>query len=92
MTPTPYEHTLAEQISEFLRDQFPVTAGDVDHHTDLFDAGIVDSVGVTETIAWLEATYQVRIPDEALLSDEFTTIAGIARVIAALQATAAAAP
>jgi len=41
----------------------------------------VDSVGVIELLEFVNEQFGVRIPDEALLSDEFTTIDGMAVVI-----------
>ena len=48
--------------------------------------------GVAETLAYIEERYGVEVPDDVLLSDEFTTIDGIARSIVELVADAAAPP
>jgi acyl carrier protein len=84
MTPPHDEPTVAADLEAFLRDQFPVTATGLDRRTDLFDAGVIDSVGVTETLAHLEARYGIHIPDAVLLSEEFTTVDGMARAITKL--------
>jgi acyl carrier protein len=85
MTKTQFdEATVAAEFEDFLLAQFPATAAGVGRDVDLFDAGVVDSVGVAETVAFLEDRYAVEIPDELLLSDDFTTIAGIARSIVQL--------
>jgi acyl carrier protein len=89
MTMTPLdEAAVAAEFEDFLHAQFPVTAAGVDRDVDLFDAGVIDSIGVAETIAFLEDNYGVEIPDDLLLSDDFTTIAGIARSIVHLTAGA----
>jgi acyl carrier protein len=76
---------VAAELEAFLLDQFPATtSGGVGYDVDLFDTGVVDSVGVAETLAHIEECYQVEIPDEVLLSDEFTTITGMARTIVTL--------
>lgn len=76
---------LAREIEAFVAEQFP-TAGDLSREVDLFDAGVIDSIGVVELIAYVESRYAVALPDEALLSQEFGTIAGMARVVASLLA------
>jgi acyl carrier protein len=83
------ERHVADEIVSFLEEQFPATTSDgVGRDVDLFDTGVIDSVGVAETLAYIEERYQVEIPDEVLLSDDFTTIDGIARAIVALVAGA----
>jgi acyl carrier protein len=83
MTPLDEQHVAAE-FEAFLRAQFPATADGVGREVDLFDTGVIDSVGVAETIAFIEERYAVEIPDELLLSDQFTSIAGIAHSIVQL--------
>lgn len=83
----PDDRTVENELEVFLRCQFPAaTRHGIDPHADLFDTGIIDSVGVTETLAHIEATYGIHIPDATLLSTRFTTLAGIAAVIMDLQA------
>jgi len=57
--------------------------------TDLFDNGYVDSVGLAELICFVEEEFGVEIPDELLVADEFTTIAGISDAVLELRASAA---
>ena len=83
---------VALDFEAFLHAQFPASSNGVGRDVDLFDAGVIDSVGVAETLAYIEERYDVMVPDDVLLSDEFTTIAGISRTIVALVADAAAPP
>ncbi len=81
------ESDVAAEIEEFLLAQFPATtSGGVGRDVDLFESGVVDSVGVAETLAHVEDRYGVEIPDEVLLSDEFTTIDRMAHTIVGLMA------
>lgn len=92
MTP-PSEPQVAAELEAFLCEQFPTTTSNgVRRDVDLFDSGVVDSVGVAETLAHIEELYRVEIPDEILLSDDFTSIDGIARSIVRLVVDAAATP
>lgn len=94
MTPSVLSETeVAADLEAFLCAQFPATtAGGVRHDVDLFEDGIVDSVGVAETLSHIEERYEIEIPDEVLLSDDFTTIDGIARSIVRLVADNATTP
>ena len=77
---------VATELEEFLRAQFPATTVDLRRDVDLFESGVVDSVGVAETLAHIEELYGVEVPDDVLLSDDFTTLDGMARCIVELHA------
>jgi acyl carrier protein len=78
------EQEIAGAVEEFVRREFSISATDenFDYNVDLFEDGYVDSVGVTELLAFLEPTFEVEIPDDDLFSSEFSTIEGIARIVA----------
>lgn len=79
MGPEKIEH----RVEEFVRTQFSVSPTDpaFDRTADLFEGGYVDSVGVVELLEFLQEEFGVDIPDDDLLSDDFSTIAGIARIV-----------
>lgn len=74
---------VAERIEQYVRTQFRVAPRDTrfSRSLPLFEAGYVDSVGVVELLAFLSEEFGVNLPDEILMSDEFSTIDGIAAVI-----------
>ncbi len=76
----------ASQIEQFIRETFQVAADDpgFGRNVDLFESGYVDSVGVIETLGFIADNFGVEVPDSMLLSDEFTTIDGMARTIDSL--------
>lgn len=78
---------IAEQIASFVRTRFRVSADDpsFDLHVHLFDEGYVDSAGVVELVVHLEQSYGIALPDDVLFSEDFTSIAGIASIVAALR-------
>lgn len=49
----------------------------------LVDAGILDSFGLAELIAWIESTYGVKVPDRDLALENFASIDRTATYIAA---------
>ena len=73
----------AELIEQFIRREFRVPEADNSFRRDthLFDAGFIDSMGVVELISFIESTFGVRIPDEDLFSESFTTVNGISAVV-----------
>jgi acyl carrier protein len=77
---------IADRIEKFLREQFLIADDDpgFTRTVDVYESGYVDSVGVVELLAFIEEEFGVEVPEGELLSDEFSTIDGIARVVAEL--------
>ena len=50
----------------------------VDADTRLFDAGVVDSLGILRLIAWTERAIGRRIADREIRMDRFATVRSIA--------------
>jgi acyl carrier protein len=80
------EDEVARRIEEFVRNTFSVAPQDprFGRDVDLFEGGYVDSVGLAEMLGFLEEEFCVEVPDTELGSEEFTTINGIARLVAPL--------
>lgn len=76
-------HILERRIEGYIRTQFDVSPSDpgFDRNADLFEGGYVDSVGVVELLEFLGQEFGIEIPDDALLSEEFSTLAGIASIV-----------
>lgn len=81
---------VGDRVEEFVRTQFRVSPNDsrFSRSQRLFEMGYVDSVGVVELLAFIGQEFQVNLPDEVLMSDEFSTIDGIASIVARLRAAA----
>ena len=77
---------VADRLEKFLREQFLVADDDpmFTRTVDLYESGYVDSVGLVELLAFVDEEFAVEVPEEALLSPEFSNIEGIARVVAGL--------
>jgi methoxymalonate biosynthesis acyl carrier protein len=82
--------TVAASLEQFIREQFQVAPDDsqFSRQVHLWDSGYVDSIGVAEVIAFLEGTFRVTVPDEALFSPGFVNIEGIARIVCDLAGNA----
>jgi acyl carrier protein len=72
-----------DRIERFTRTQFSIDPTDPGfaRDADLFERGYVDSVGVAELLEFLSEEFGVEIPEADLLSDEFSTIDGIAGIV-----------
>lgn len=51
----------------------------------LIDAEVIDSLGVLEIVAFLEETYDIEIPDEEILEENFDSIGHIAALVESKQ-------
>lgn len=78
---------IAGELDRFVRAYGQVPADDqaLSPRTDLWEEGYLDSAGVVEMIDFIEQTFSVHVPDEALFLPEFTCIEGMAEVVTRLQ-------
>jgi len=67
-----------EQVRQFIievlakgRGALAPTIADSDN---LIEEGIVDSLGITRLVDYLEITYSIKIPDEDILPENFESI------------------
>ena len=85
------EATVGAELERYIRAHFAVPSDDdlFTRAVNLWEEGYVDSTGVVEVLAYIEQTWQIIIPDEVLFDPEFTSIAGMAKLIAGLNVEAA---
>ncbi|MCI0433480.1 MAG: acyl carrier protein [Gemmatimonadetes bacterium] len=74
---------IGDAVEAFVRRRFEIPASDTyfSREINLWDEGYVDSLGMTELIVFLESSFEIKIPDSALFSPEFTSIDGIAKLV-----------
>lgn len=74
---------IAERLEAFIRTQYSISADDpgFTRDVDLFDLGYVDSIGLVELLAFISTSFEVEIEDDDLLSDEFSNIDGMAKIV-----------
>jgi acyl carrier protein len=78
---------IASAIERFIQKQFRIVDAVPDlRATHLFESGLVDSAGVVELISFVESTFKIRLGDDEVFSDDFTTINGIASIVETLSA------
>jgi acyl carrier protein len=79
-----HQHELADRIEQFVRERFAVEPTDArfGRGTDLFEHAYVDSIGLAELLVFIQTELGVEVSDDELLTDEFASIDGIARIVA----------
>ena len=72
-----------DRIEKYVREQFRVSDTDPRFGVavDLYERGYVDSVGVVELLTFIQEEFGVVVPETELVSDDFSNIAGIARIV-----------
>ena len=74
---------IADRLETFVCTQYAISANDPGfaRDVDLYDLGYVDSIGLVELLAFIKASFEVEIDEDDLLSDEFSSINGMAKII-----------
>jgi len=75
--------SVATEVEQFLLDEVMTGSAvdSIDHDEDLLGAGVVDSHGLMQLVAFLRSRYGMAVPDEALTPENFQTIAAIAAFV-----------
>ena len=74
--------TTKSKITNFILDKFPgARKRQLAEDTPLLEAGIVDSIGVLEIVAFIEQNFALTVSDDDLLPENFGSIACIARFV-----------
>ncbi len=67
------------RIRQFIFEKFPLARKrQLGEEDSLLEAGIVDSIGILEIVAFVEQVFAIRVTDEDLVPENFSTVASIA--------------
>lgn len=80
----PGQEELERRIEGFFHAWLQGATPGLSRDVDLFEGGYVDSVGVIELLTFVEEEFGVLIPEDDLLSGDFSRIGGIATIVARL--------
>jgi acyl carrier protein len=75
-------NAMEEAMTAFVASNFYVGQRALGREESLLDAGIVDSTGVLELIAYLEETFGIQVEDDEVLPENLDSIANGARSVA----------
>jgi len=80
--------SICEAIEQYIRAIGRVADDDMQFGrlVELFDAGYVDSLGIVALTGFIEDTFGVELTEEDLFDHRFTTITGMAEIIASRRA------
>lgn len=74
--------TIQETIREFIYKGFPAARSKrIQDHDLLLENGIIDSLGVLDIVAFLEAQFGLKISDDELELEDFASIETLARFV-----------
>jgi acyl carrier protein len=78
------ETEIENEIRKFIIENFLFGDASAAPRSDqaLVQSGLVDSTGILEIVAFLEAKFEVTTADEELAAENFGTVATIARFVA----------
>jgi acyl carrier protein len=78
--------TVTDRIREYLAEHFPAArARRLDLDESLLTNGILDSLGVLDVVAFLEAEFQITVTDEDLLPENFESLARLTAFVESKQ-------
>ena len=90
MTPPGSLDTVLSAVKDFFRQE--VVGGDeadLAPTTDLIEQGIIDSINLHRLIGFLEERFELRLPDELIVPQNFRTLKAIQELVGRLQQTGA---
>jgi acyl carrier protein len=71
-----------ETTKQFIVDNFLFgDAAKIANDTPLFEKGIIDSTGVLELVAFIEDNFKVRVTDEELVQENFSSLNAIEKFL-----------
>lgn len=88
--PTGTQENVEQQVREFIEDNF-LFRGDSDSLTrdeSLLEAGLIDSTGVLELVAFIETEFAIPVADVDIVPENLDSIATIAAYVSGKQAEA----
>lgn len=83
--------TLAAALVRYIADNVvrDRTALRIDESTPLIDGALIDSMGLLQIVTFLEEQTGVRIPDDAVIPDNFQTVRDMQRMVDELRTQSA---
>ncbi|MCZ7547130.1 MAG: acyl carrier protein [Anaerolineae bacterium] len=78
--------SVKEQIRQFIVNEFLFGQnGTLEDSASLLDAGILDSMGVLQTLFYLEETFGIQVEDDEVMPDNIDSIDNLANFVARKQ-------
>ncbi len=73
-----------EQIRNYIAENFLFSSNGftLDDDESFLEAGVVDSLGVVELVSFVEENFNVQVPDDDIVPDNFDSVDNLAAYIA----------
>lgn len=73
-----------EQIRTYIAENFLFSSNGftLDDDESFLEAGVVDSLGVVELVSFVEENFNVQVPDDDIVPDNFDSVDNLAAYIA----------
>ena len=65
-------------LADYIKEQYNAQ---LDHQENIFDSGIIDSLGFVNLIEFISQTFEIEFEPEELIEDNFYSLARIAQII-----------
>ena len=78
--------TVTGQIQDFLVEEFLFGEGSVEPSDDLFETGVVDSLGFMRVLAFMDRAFGVQVSMSEIVMENFNTVEKVAAYVAAHRA------
>jgi acyl carrier protein len=77
------ETDIINEVLKFLKDELQVNEADLSNSRDqdLWDDGIIDSMGLVRLIAFLESKFGINFAIERLAEPDFVSLSGMAQLV-----------
>jgi acyl carrier protein len=87
------QHDIAREVREFIADNFLFREdrADVSDSESLLDAGLIDSTGILELVAFLEQNFHIQMADAEIVPENLDSVQAIATYVNRKMAEAVAA-
>ncbi len=76
------ESEIADRIRRFLEDEFPNEGVELNADTDLLNEWFIDSLGITETVLFLETSFGIELQRADINGSNFQNIASLCEFVA----------
>lgn len=73
---------MVEEITNYINKEIDIL---VTHEEELLSSGLIDSITIMKLIAHLEETYEIKVPPQDMVIENFNTVSSITEYIAQQQ-------
>ncbi len=73
---------IAARIKRFLEEEFPNDAVDLNDQADLLEEWFIDSLGITETVLFLESSFGIDLSRADINGTNFKNIESLSELVA----------